>query len=150
MENVYYTALYKVAKRLDFLLDFCIVKNREKNLVVWPRLYICRPIFSYYRVLLLMLLCDNFIYSQLLQRYFSKLMPIQANYLHYKIYTENNKLLIVLNTLSLMILERLTSQVPYGLALASALQMFQAVSISFIQTGMCDFMNVSMYCFFLL
>ena len=37
MENVYYTALYKVAKRLDFLLDFCIVKNREKNLVVWPR-----------------------------------------------------------------------------------------------------------------
>ena len=38
MENVYYTALYKVAKRLDFLLDFCIVKNREKNLVVWPRL----------------------------------------------------------------------------------------------------------------
>ena len=39
MENVYYTALYKVAKRLDFLLDFCIVKNREKNLVVWPRLY---------------------------------------------------------------------------------------------------------------
>ena len=39
MENVYYTALYKVAKRLDFLLDFCIVKNREKKLVVWPRLY---------------------------------------------------------------------------------------------------------------
>ena len=38
MENVYYTALYKVAKRLDFLLDFCIVKNREKNLVVWSRL----------------------------------------------------------------------------------------------------------------
>ena len=38
MENVYYTALYKVAKRLDFLLDFCIEKNREKNLVVWPRL----------------------------------------------------------------------------------------------------------------
>ena len=33
-------------------------------------------------------------------------MPIQANYLHYKIYTENNKLLIVLNTLSLMILGR--------------------------------------------
>ena len=38
MENVYYTALYKVAKRLDFLLDFCIEKNRKKNLVVWPRL----------------------------------------------------------------------------------------------------------------
>ena len=40
MENLYYTALYKVTKRLDFLLDFCIVKNREKNLVVWPRLKI--------------------------------------------------------------------------------------------------------------
>ena len=38
MENLCYTALYKVAKRLDFLLDFCIEKNREKNLVVWPRL----------------------------------------------------------------------------------------------------------------
>ena len=39
MENVCYTAQYKVAKRLDFLLDICIEKNREKNLVVWPRLY---------------------------------------------------------------------------------------------------------------
>ena len=38
MENVYYTALHKVAKRLDFLLGFCIQKNREKNLIVWPRL----------------------------------------------------------------------------------------------------------------
>ena len=38
MENIYYTALCNVAKRLDFLLDFCIEKNREKNLIVWPRL----------------------------------------------------------------------------------------------------------------
>ena len=39
MENVYFTALYKAGKRLGFLLDFCIENNREKNLVVWPRLY---------------------------------------------------------------------------------------------------------------
>ena len=38
MENVYYTALYKVAKRLDFLLDFCIEKNRKKNLGVRIRI----------------------------------------------------------------------------------------------------------------
>ena len=56
-----------------------------------------------------MLLCDNFTYSQLLQtEFFSKLMPIQAINVHYKIYTENHKLLIVLNTLSLMILKRVT------------------------------------------
>ena len=27
-----------MAKRLDFLLGFSIQKNREKNLIVWPRL----------------------------------------------------------------------------------------------------------------
>ena len=39
--------------------------------------------------------------------FFSKLMPIQANYLHCK-YILRTRLLIVLNTLSLMILERVT------------------------------------------
>jgi len=31
MEGVYYTALYEEAKRIDFLLDFCIEKSREKS-----------------------------------------------------------------------------------------------------------------------
>ena len=39
MDNVYYTALYEVAKRLDFLLDFGIEKSQQKNLVIWQRLY---------------------------------------------------------------------------------------------------------------
>ena len=42
-------------------------------------------------------------------------MLIQANYLHYKIYAENNKLLIVLNTLSLMILGTVTHPRPLRL-----------------------------------
>ena len=57
MENLYYTALYKVAKRLDFLLDFCIEKNREKNLVVWPKLKVNFSNYeSQYQVALFMML----------------------------------------------------------------------------------------------
>ena len=40
--NIYLTqldSLSKVAKRLDFSLDFCRVKNRVKNRVVWPEPY---------------------------------------------------------------------------------------------------------------
>ena len=63
-----------------------------------------------------MLLCDNlFTFSYYKQNFFRKLMPIQTNYLHYKTYTENNKLLIVLNTLSLMILGRVTPPIPLRL-----------------------------------
>ena len=37
-----------VAKQLDFLLDFCIEKDREKNLVVWPRLKLLFPCFLHF------------------------------------------------------------------------------------------------------
>ena len=34
-----YTTVCKLAKRLNFWLDFCQVKSQEKNLIVWSWLY---------------------------------------------------------------------------------------------------------------